>query len=106
MRKLIKNKKIKIKNGFTIIELAIVIGAIAALALTLVPNVTAYVQKADDARIESNIREVHRATELVIQTNPSLSIRGIYQLERDAQDKILSEVSAYANIKDKKNEDS
>lgn len=57
-----KNKK----KGFTLIELVIVIAILAILAAILVPSVTGYITKADNARDEANARTVYMAASLAL----------------------------------------
>mgnify|MGYP003521330606 CR=1 FL=1 len=57
------------KKGFTLIELVVVIAIMAILALIMVPNLTAYIQKADDSKIQANLKNIHTAAEMVSQTS-------------------------------------
>jgi prepilin-type N-terminal cleavage/methylation domain-containing protein len=49
-------KKILNKKGFTLIELIVVIAILAILALILVPSITGYIEKANDAKNQANAR--------------------------------------------------
>ena len=48
----------KNKKGFTIIELIVVIAIIAILAAIVLVNVTTYISKAKDARVESDMASI------------------------------------------------
>ena len=48
----------KSKKGFTIIELIVVIAIIAILAAIVLANVTTYINKAKDARIQSDMGSI------------------------------------------------
>ena len=76
-----KNSK---KKGFTLIELVVVIAIMAILALIMVPNLTAYINKAEVSKIQANLKNVHTAAELVYQTEGELD---------------FTEIENYANIK-------
>lgn len=56
--------KIKQKRGFTLIELVVVIAIMAILALIIVPNLSAYIDKADDAKIMANLKTFHTSSEM------------------------------------------
>lgn len=49
------------KKGFTLIELVVVIAILAVLALILIPSITGYVKKADDAKNLANARSIYTA---------------------------------------------
>ena len=59
----------KSKEGFTLVEIVVIIGVMSILALMMVPNITAYVGKADDAKIQTNIKTFHTAAEMVDKTD-------------------------------------
>ena len=85
----LKNNK---KKGFTLLELVVVIAIMAVLALVLVPNLTAYIQKADDAKVKANMKSVHTAAELAVQSN----VKDIAH-EDNAED-LAEEIEKYANL--------
>lgn len=61
------------KKGFTLIELVVVIAIMAILVLIMVPNLTAYVEAADEKRVHADLKNAHTAAEMVRQTGgPSL----------------------------------
>lgn len=47
------------KKGFTLVELIVVIAIIAILALILIPAITGYTKKADEAALQSSARALH-----------------------------------------------
>jgi type IV pilus assembly protein PilA len=49
-------KKILTKKGFTLIELIVVIAILAILAAILIPSLTNYLERANDARDQANAR--------------------------------------------------
>ena len=71
------------KKGFTLIELVVVIAIMAVLALIMVPSLTAYVERAETAKIHANLKNIHTAAEMVNQTE---------------EDFTVTEVSRYSNI--------
>ena len=73
----IKTKLKNRKKGFSLIEMVVVIAIMAILALIMVPNLTAYIQKGDDAQIKANMKNVHTAAEIVIQSDPGISVKDI-----------------------------
>lgn len=100
--RLLKNKR----KGFTLIEMVIVIALMAILALIGVPNLTAYIQKSETAQIRSNLKNLHTAAELVIQTNPKITpndIWSIYNIETrigyvGSAQELIDEIVKYSNI--------
>lgn len=54
-----KNLLKKTKKGFTIVELVIVIGVIAILSAILIPTFVNLTQKAEDARLQSNLANAY-----------------------------------------------
>lgn len=62
-------KKILTKKGFTLIELIVVIAILAILAAILIPSLTNYLAKAEQARNLSNARSVYTEATLASQTN-------------------------------------
>ena len=62
------------KGGFTLIELVVVIAIMAVLALIMVPNLTAYIQKANVAKIQANMKNIHTASEMVLQTEETFDV--------------------------------
>ena len=61
-------KKILTKKGFTLIELIVVIAILAILAAILIPSLTNYLNKAEQARNLSNARSVYSEATLASQT--------------------------------------
>lgn len=80
----INKKRESKRKGFTLIELVAVIALMAILALILVPNITAYTNKADDSKILANMKTVHTASELVNQTEQKLDKDKIAKLSNNA----------------------
>ena len=62
------------KAGFTLIELVVVIAIMAVLALIMVPNLTAYLGKAETSKIQANLKNIHTSSEMVYQTEGSLKL--------------------------------
>jgi prepilin-type N-terminal cleavage/methylation domain-containing protein len=62
-------KKILNKKGFTLIELIVVIAILAILALILVPSITGYIEKANDAKNQANARAEYSRVVLEAWTN-------------------------------------
>lgn len=60
-------KKILTKKGFTLIELIVVIAILAILAAILIPSLTNYLAKAEQAKNLSNARSAY--TELTLKMN-------------------------------------
>lgn len=87
-----KNKIMKKteKKGFTLIELVVVIAIMTLLALIMVPNLTSYLNKADDSKVASNSKTIHTAAELVKQTSGSLDKIQIVNLSNN--DKVSIDV--------------
>lgn len=79
------------KKGFSLIELVVVIAIMAILALILVPNLTAFTQRADDSKVQAGLKNVHTAAEMVIQTSPGKDI------EKDAAD-LAKQIAEFANL--------
>jgi prepilin-type N-terminal cleavage/methylation domain-containing protein len=100
MFKNLKNKLKNRKKGFSLIEMVVVIAIMAILALIMVPNLTAYIQKGDDAQIKANIKNVHTAAELTIQADPRISVKDIPFTSRGSAFKtdIGKEIAKYANV--------
>lgn len=91
----------KNKQGFTMIELVIGIGIIAALSLIVTINFNSYTQKADDSKNLSNVKTVHSAAETVIQTNPNIYIKDLAYLSESSNPKkseITKQIASYANV--------
>ena len=84
------------KSGFTLMELVVVIGVMAILALVMVPNLTAYIQKADNAKNQANMKSVHIAAELAVQSNPNIYVKDI-ATGTNAQ-LLKKEIANYANM--------
>ena len=64
--KLINQQKQKSKKGFTLVELIVVIAILGILAALVVPSVTGYIQKAQDATNEANAQMLYSAAQLYI----------------------------------------
>ena len=77
MKERIEQMKNSKKKGFTLIELVVVIAILAILALIMVPNLTAYLDKAKEAKIKANMKNVHTAAEMVRQTERGLDIEKV-----------------------------
>lgn len=90
MKKKFENYFSRKKKGFTLIELVVVIAIMAILALIMVPNLTSYLNKADDSRIAANSKTIHTAAELVKQTSGSLDQIQIAKLSNN--DKVSTDV--------------
>lgn len=54
------------KKGFTLIELIVVIAILAILAAILIPAVTGYIQKAEQARDSANCRALYSQVSLQV----------------------------------------
>jgi len=54
-------KKILTKKGFTLIELIVVIAILAILAAILIPSITNYIDEAEKARDQANVRSYYSA---------------------------------------------
>lgn len=61
-------KKILTKKGFTLIELIVVIAILAILAAILIPSLTNYLNKAEQAKNLANARSVYSEATLASQT--------------------------------------
>lgn len=61
-------KKILTKKGFTLIELIVVIAILAILAAILIPSLTNYLAKAEQAKNLANARSVYSEITLASQT--------------------------------------
>jgi type IV pilus assembly protein PilA len=62
------------KKGFTLIELIVVIAILAILALILVPSITGYIAKANDAKNQANTRSEYSRVMLEVTTTGVLTI--------------------------------
>ena len=103
---MLNNIKTKFKNrkkGFSLIEMVVVIAIMAILALIMVPNLTAYIQKGDDAQIKANIKNVHTAAELIIQSDPGMSVKDIGTARTGkyaSAAAVAAEIEKFANLPD------
>ena len=66
MLKLINQQKQKSKKGFTLVELIVVIAILGILAALVVPSVSGYIKKAQDATNESNAQMLYSAAQLYV----------------------------------------
>ena len=64
-------KKILTKKGFTLIELIVVIAILAILAAILIPSLTNYLNRAEQAKNLSNARSLYSDLMLQIAVNPA-----------------------------------
>lgn len=72
-------KKILTKKGFTLIELIVVIAILAILAAILIPSITNYITKANQAKNQADARSYYSAVVLEVATaNPSLGTVASY----------------------------
>jgi prepilin-type N-terminal cleavage/methylation domain-containing protein len=102
---MLNNIKTKLKNrkkGFSLIEMVVVIAIMAILALIMVPNLTAYIQKGDDAQIKANMKNVHTAAELVVQSDPGIYVKDMPFASRTGKyasaTAIRDEIAKFANV--------
>ena len=91
MKKRMTNLKNNKKKGFTLIELVVVIAIMAILALIMVPNLTAYINKAEVSKIQANLKNVHTAAEIVEQAEPE-------SVTDTDQSAYLAKVKEFSNI--------
>lgn len=73
MKKLIRNKK-----GFTLIELIVVIAILAILAAILIPSITGYIEKANDATASANARSAYTVAALDYATDGTPALDPTY----------------------------
>ena len=64
--KLVNQQKQKNKKGFTLVELIVVIAILGILAALVVPSVTGYIQKAQDATNQANAQMLYSAAQLYV----------------------------------------
>jgi general secretion pathway protein G len=68
------NKVLKNKNGFTLLELLIVIVIIGILALLIIPNITSAPKKARDTQRKTDIRAIQKGLEEYYVSNSSYPV--------------------------------
>ena len=66
MLKLINQQKQKSKKGFTLVELIVVIAILGILAALVVPQVTGYIQKAQESTDQANAQMLYTAGQLYL----------------------------------------
>ena len=69
-------RSIKEQRGFTLLELLIVIAIIAILASTVVANLNSARNKANDAKVRSELKSVDQAIQVYISTNKATDLAG------------------------------
>ena len=72
----LRNATFKYKNGFTLIELMIVVAIIGILAVIAVPNYTDYVQRGKAAEATSNLANLKNRMEQYFQDNKTYANTG------------------------------
>ena len=90
------------KAGFTLIELVVVIAIMAVLALIMVPNLTAYLAKAETSKIQANLKNIHTSAEMVYQTGGTLDVTEIAKFSNQAVEDSAAAKTYSVAIKDKK----
>lgn len=71
-------KKILTKKGFTLIELIVVIAILAILAAILIPSLTNYLAKAEQAKNLANARSVYSEATLALRTDGTYTVPTSY----------------------------
>lgn len=92
-----KDKNKRLKSGFTLIELVVVIAIMSILALIVVPNLTAYVKKADEAKIIQNLKTFYQASELVDKTESEYYL---HPNTESAEMSFMTKAGEYSNVTD------
>lgn len=59
-----KNRAVRRKGGFTLVELTVVLLVLVALAGILIPKVTGFVERSHGASVSSNIGEINKFVQL------------------------------------------
>ena len=75
----------KMKKGFTIVELVIVIGVIAILSAILIPTFVNLSQKANDARAASEVQSVYSMYTAKYAESQELKEQTAVVIERDGK---------------------